>query len=446
MRGVPGFAAWQNARESFWFLPAVMCLVAAVLAEFLVWLGGATTLNFGPLNTLVYRAGADGSRAVLGAIASSMLTVAGTTFSITIAVLALTSSTYGPRLVRNFMADRGNQFTLGIFVATFLYALLVLRSIRQMSLDNDGPERTFVPHLAVNVAVLLALVSVGVLVWFIHHISDSIQVWTLARRVRVELRRCIDHLYPEDIGGGRHDVGEQRKNEVPGHDPGADVTSSVPGYVVEVDEKRLLKAACDGDVVVRIRVRPGVYCVAGSVLATVHPAARVQDELADAVRGSLALEESRSPHRDIEFAIQQMLELAVRALSPSTNDPYTAINALDDLSAELARLVARDVPSPDRYDGSGELRVVAPSVDRLHLMDLVFDTIRTYALQHPMVLHRTVEVAARIGGASDDSDVRERLAHHLTLLVAAYEGTDPQQVDLDALANDADRVRTHLLG
>ena len=442
MHRVPGFAVWQHLRESFWFLPAVMCVFAAALAELLVWLGGATgRLDLGPLNPVIYRAGAEGSRAVLGAIASSMLTVAGTTFSITIAVLALTSSTYGPRLVRNFLADRGNQLTLGVFVATFLYALLVLRSIRQTSLD-DRVEESFVPHLAVNVAVLLALVAVGVLVWFIHHISDSIQVWTLARRVRGELRDTVDHLYPEMAGRGRAEVEPDRDQRPRG--PGSQVRAPASGYVVEIDEKRLLKLASRCDAVVTFTVWPGVYVLRGSVMATVHAGDTVDHDLLSSVQHSVAIQESRSPYQDIEFAVDQMLELAVRALSPSMNDPYTAINALDDLSAELARLVGRDTPSQERYDSSGTLRLLTPGVDRGDLIDLTFDTVRTYALQHPMVLHRTLEVAARLGAATTDAALRGSLSRHVHLLVEAYEGSGPQQVDVAALRERADGVRAGL--
>ena len=445
---LPGFTVWQHVRESFWFLPAVLCLVAALLAELLVWVGSAgARLDLGPLSPLVYRAGADGSRSVLTAIAGSMLTVAGTTFSITIAVLALTSSTYGPRLVRNFMADRGNQLTLGIFVATFLYALLVLRSIRQVS-PADGSGETFVPHLAVNVAVLLALVAVGVLVWFIHHISESIQVWTLSRRVRGELRQSVEHLYPQGLGQDRRDSprdhGLAPSLTDHGERPGTDVEAREVGYVVDVDEKRLLEVARDVDGVVRLHVRPGQYCIPGTVLAVVQAPDGVSDEAAGSVRAAVTLEDARSPNQDVEFAVQQVLELAVRALSPSTNDPYTAVNALDDVSAELVRLVARDVPSPERYDEEGRLRVVAPAVSRVELVDLVFDSVRAYALAHPLVLDRAVQVAARVGGAAVAPGVRQRLTDQLGLLVSAYAATGPQQVDLDRLRRAAEGVQREL--
>lgn len=186
---------WLRLRETFWFVPAVLGVVALLVAQALVRLDRAL-LDRGVVigDSLLYHVGASGSRDILGAIGGSMLGVAATSFSITISVLATTSSTYGPRLVRNFMADRGNQVVLGIFGATFLYSLMVLRSIR--SLDADGD--TFVPDIAVNVAVLLAVVDVGVLVYFIHHIAQSVQVGTLSARVRQELRDAVDVLHPDE--------------------------------------------------------------------------------------------------------------------------------------------------------------------------------------------------------------------------------------------------------
>jgi uncharacterized membrane protein len=198
----------HRVRERFWFIPAVLCLGATLLAEALILLDehpGLLPLP-GWVDGVLYRVGESGSRAILTAIAGSSLAVAGTTFSITVAVLALTSSSYGPRLIRNFMADRANQFVLGVYVATFLYSLLVLRSVRAVGDPGDPEARVFVPHLAVNGAVLLAVLNVGVLIYFIHHISDSIQISTITRRIRSDLHATIERRYPEELGPGEDQV------------------------------------------------------------------------------------------------------------------------------------------------------------------------------------------------------------------------------------------------
>ena len=434
-------------RQSFWFLPAVLCALAVILAESLIVLDRRLDdIDLGPVSCLITRVGESGSRDLLGAIAGSMLTVASTTFSITIAVLALSSSTYGPRLVRNFMADRGNQLVLGVFVATFLYSLLVLRSVRVL---DEGGEDTFVPHLAVNVAVLLAVLSIGVLVYFIHHISDSVQVWTLARQVRTDLLATVDRLYPEKIGRDSQDVEDaDGRQDVPRRldVDGAPVASQQTGYVQGVDHEDLLTLANKHDLVVSLRIRPGHHTIEGSTMAVGWPGDRVDDDLLAEIRKAVRIGKARTPHEDVEFSVLLLEEMAVRALSPSTNDPYTAINALDDLSAGLVRLADRRTPSPYRYDDQGQLRVVAPGVMLTDLLDHVLDAMRLYAIEHPLVLHRTLELVEQVGAAVGQPALRARMDTQIRRLLEAFTLSSPQDYDIEQLTRHADRVRRSLAG
>ncbi|MGJ7440994.1 DUF2254 domain-containing protein [Aquipuribacter sp. MA13-6] len=421
-------AVLVRLRETFWLVPGLLCLLAAATAQGLIALDESLDSDsWEGAGTIVYLVGADGSRDLLSAIAGSMLAVASTTFSITIAVLALTSSSYGPRLVRNFMADRGNQLVLGTYVATYLYALLVLRSIRTL---DGGDEEPFVPQLAVNGAVLLAVISIGVLVWFIHHISESIQVWTLAKRVHGELRTVVEDLYPEQLGDG------PLPPETPGLVATALATTPVTtvragrgGYVLRVSTDDLLERATDDDVVIELVVRPGSYVTEQGVLARVHGRVADEEAVTAAVRRYLPLAAARSPFQDVEFATQQLVELAVRALSPGTNDPYTAVNALDDLSDGLAAMARRRMPSPARLDEDGAVRVVAPAVVLTDLVEMLVDAMRAYALDHPDVVMRTVDVLGRVGAGADAS-TRAHLVEQLELLVAHFERGDPHPHDL----------------
>jgi uncharacterized membrane protein len=434
-------------RQSFWFLPAVLCALAVVLAESLIFLDRRLDeVNLGALSFLITRVGESGSRDLLGAIAGSMLAVASTTFSITIAVLALSSSTYGPRLVRNFMADRGNQFVLGVFVATFLYSLLVLRSVRIL---QDGAEEYFVPHLAVNLAVLLAVLAIGVLVYFIHHISDSVQVWTLARQVRTDLLSTVDRLYPEQIGRDSRDVDDaDAEQDTPRtlDVDGAPLAARETGYVEGIDHGGLLALAGKHDLVVSLRIRPGHHTIEGTTLAVVWPKSRLDDDLLKEIREAVRIGQARTPHEDVEFSVLLLEEMAVRALSPSTNDPYTAINALDDLSAGLVRLAGRCTPSPYRYDEEGHLRVVAPRIELTDLLDHLLDAMRLYAIEHPSVLHRTLDLVEQIGAASGQPAVRERMDTQVQRLIEAFALSSPQGCDAEKLSRHADMVRRSLVG
>jgi uncharacterized membrane protein len=437
-------ARLQRLRETFWLIPAVMCVVAVVMAQTLVAVD--LSLADGVLDgsgAFITQVGADGSRDLLGAIAGSMLAVASTTFSITIAVLALTSSSYGPRLVRNFMADRGNQLVLGTYVSTYLYTLLVLRSIRTLD-DGDEP---FVPQLAVNFAVLLAVLSIAVLVWFIHHISDSIQVWTLARRVHADLRGVVDDLYPEQIGreADERPVPEELLRAAVAGPVDLVVRSDRSGYVLRVEHQPLLRCAVDADVVVELRVRPGSFVVEGGELARIRgvPSEEQRDPLERTVRSSLPLAAARGPAQDVEFAVQQLVEMAVRALSPSTNDPYTAVNALDELSDGLVALARRRTPSPARLDENGSLRVLAPGVSLDHLVEMVVDAVRVYGCDHPDVVLRGVQVLTRVGAAAD-AEARAHVLGQVDLLVDTFARSDPHPHDLARVRAAASGCRAEL--
>lgn len=339
---------WLRLRDSFWVVPALLCAGALVLAEAVLAVDRHVQVGDTFLSPLLNEAGASGSRDLLGAVAGSMLGVAGTMFSITMAVLALTSSSYGPRLVRNFMADRGNQLVLGTFLATFLYSLMVLRGVRSSS--DSGDRTQFVPHLAVSVAVVLAVGCVAVLVYFIHHISDSIQVATLSGRVRTELRETVERMYPagtgRDVAAVRDDAGPRLPDDLAGAAP---VEAGRAGYVAAIDLERLLRLGREHDRVVLLAVRPGDHVLPDDVVARVWPAGDDDsDELLTAVGRAVTVGRNRTPYQDVSFAVQQLVELAVRALSPGTNDPFTAQNALDDLTVGLALMAARPTPSPRR--------------------------------------------------------------------------------------------------
>ncbi|HEX3003634.1 MAG TPA: DUF2254 domain-containing protein, partial [Angustibacter sp.] len=392
------------------------------------------------LSPLLNEAGASGSRDLLGAVAGSMLGVAGTMFSITMAVLALTSSSYGPRLVRNFMADRGNQLVLGTFLATFLYALMVLRGIRSSSGSGDRTE--FVPHLAVSVAVVLAVGCVAVLVYFIHHISDSIQVATLSGRVRTELRETVERMYPAQTG---RDVAAVRDGDRPALPD--DLSDATPvecadaGYVAAIDLDRLLRVAREHDRVVALAVRPGDHVLPDDVVARLWPAADGGSAaLVSAVQGAVTVGRNRTPYQDVAFAVQQLVELAVRALSPGTNDPFTAQNALDDLTVGLALMAARPTPSAHRYDDEGRLRVVAEPVTLAELVDQVMDAMRTYALGAPGVLLRTLDFAQAVGVRAESSDVRTRLRTQVRLLADTFAREAVASRDVQLVTERAERV------
>ena len=341
------FKCWDRVRSGFWFIPAVMAGMALALAFVSVTVDKPVTEWLALKLGWTFTGGAEGASAVLGIVAGSMITIAGVVFSMTLVALSLASSQLGPRLLRSFMRDSTTQVVLGTFIATFLYCLIVLRTIRR------ADEVTFVPHLSVTLGVLLAVASVGVLIYFIHHVSVSIQANEIAARVGKELIERIDHLFPEQIGRGAPripteppDAGFFEAFDQEARPVGADGD----GYLQFIDADALLALATEEDLIVRLERRPGNYVVASRPLALIWPGSRVTDRLTDQVHSLFVLGHQRTSGQDIEFGVNQLVEIAVRALSPGLNDPFTAITCVDHLGSALCRLASRDMPSPYRHD------------------------------------------------------------------------------------------------
>ncbi|MDO9007098.1 MAG: DUF2254 domain-containing protein [Thiobacillus sp.] len=420
------FKTLERIRASFWFLPAAMASGAMGLAFATVALEAPVTdwltLNWG----LTFTGGAEGASSLLGAIAGSMITIAGVVFSMTLVALSLASSQLGPRLLRNFMRDTTTQMVLGTFVATFLYCLLVLRTIRR------AEETLFVPHLSATLGVLLAVVSVGVLIYFIHHVSVSIQANEVVARVGKELIEEIEQLFPENIGRGAP--------RIPAEPPNADfldrfdreacpIGSAGDGYLQFIDGDALMALAMQEDVVIRVARRPGHYVVATRPLALVWPGNRVTDQLMDRVNSAYALGNQRTSGQDIEFAVNQLVEIAIRALSPGVNDPFTAITCVDRLGSALCRLAQQDMPSPYRYDTQDQLRVITPVFTFPDVTDAAFNQIRQYGRSSTAVTIRLLETIAEIAGSVHRSEDRVALLRHARMIANGAGGGLPEYED-----------------
>ena len=420
------FKTLDRIRSSFWFIPSVMASGAMVLAFATValetpvrdWL----TLNWG----LSFTGGAEGASSLLGAIAGSMITIAGVVFSMTLVALSLASSQLGPRLLRNFMRDTMTQMVLGTFVATFLYCLLVLRTIRR------AEETLFVPHLSVTFGVLLTVVSVAVLIYFIHHVSVSIQANVIVARIGTELIEGIERLFPGTIGRGAPRIPTEPLNAefLDRFDREArPIGSDEDGYLQFIDGDALMALAMQEDVVIRVERRPGHYVVATSPLALVWPGNRVTDQLMDRVNSAFAMGIQRTSGQDLEFAVNQLVEIAVRALSPGVNDPFTAITCVDRLGSALCCLAQRGMSSPYRYDTQDQLRVITPVLTFSDVTDVAFNQIREYGRTSTSVTIHLLETIAVIAGSVHRSEDRVALLRHAKMIARGAGGGLPEDED-----------------
>jgi uncharacterized membrane protein len=383
----------ERLNSSFWFVPVMMCAIAIGLAFLLIafdtWLGVGSVSDFG----LLYTFGPEGARAILSVIASSMITVASLIFSITMLSLQLASSQFGPRVLENFMRDRSNQVVLGTFVATFLYCLVVLRSVR--GTGDSG----FVPHLTVAFAVLLAGVGVGVLIYFIHHMATSIRIETLLKRLVTDGCVAVDRLFPEKIGHGRpaYEDGTGQRSLPNNFDAGSQkINADASGYVQKVGMKALMRIAAKHDLILRIEFPPGRFVTEGECMFTAYPCDRVTNKVADSLRSELVIGRNRTFDQDVEFSIWRIVELAQRSLSPGINDPTTAIYCIDRLGELFIRMSGRDVPSPIRLDKNGQLRIKTEVENPAELICHAFSAIARYGISDVDVVVRLVDTIEKL--------------------------------------------------
>jgi uncharacterized membrane protein len=390
-------------------LGGVLLGEAAVLAEQagikLPWVPGGW----------VYTGGEAGARALLGAVASSTIGVAGTTFSITVAALSLASGQMGPRLLRNFVRDSGNQYALGIFLGTFAYALVVLRTVRSVD------ETTFVPHLGVTGALLLALLCVATLVWFVHHVATGINVETVIDLVHGELADAISHL---DRGSPPVATGAVAPRGMP-------VALAESGYLRVVDEDGLARWAEEHGAILVLLVRPGDYLFPGAPVAELVPGPEDGDA-EPALRAAFSLGSRQAAAQDLEFAVRQLVEIALRALSPGINDPFTAIAVLDRLGAALCEIAPRHLAGRTIERG-GRVVLHRQVTDYAGLCDAMFHMIRQSASGSPAVLIRLLETLGRVMTVETRAERRAELLRHAELTLSAGRIGIKDPADIAAL-------------
>jgi uncharacterized membrane protein len=377
---------WSELRATFWFVPGLMVVSSAALAGLTTFVDSSVVVA--DLPTWVYVGDADGARALLSTVAWSLVTIAGLAFSITIVALVLASTQFGPRLLTLFMRDLTSQVTLGVFAGTFTFCLLVLRTIR-----SDGTLE-FVPQVGITVGIGLTLLGVAALIYFFHHVAVSIQAPRLVAAVARDLDAAIGLLYPRNIG---HAGPEPPLEDVPDVTRDAVVAADRSGYVQVIDDSALLEVARELDLRVRLLVRPGLFVVRGNPVFVVRPSDRVTDAMVDRLRSTLIVGDVRTAEDDLEFSVRQLVEVALRALSPAINDPFTAMAAVDWLGAALARLAKVPWPSRYRYDDDGGLRVVADVSTFGGVVHTIFSRIRHYGGSSPVVLNRLLEAVVAFG-------------------------------------------------
>lgn len=426
------FAALREGlRQSLWFLPAT-AVVAALAVGFA--LGRLVSPPGGELDWLLFSGDNDSARGLLSTLLGAFVTVTGVVFSLTIVALQIASQQFSPRLLRTFLRNRGTQAALGVFLATCAYLTAVLQA-----LPTDAGD---VPRVAVTLAMLLSLCSLGTLVYFIHHITRSIRVEAIMLGVERETIAAIRAVYPD--AAAPEPTPEQR---VP--PPGAAVLlADRSGYLQAVDLPVLVDAARDAGALVRLNPRVGSHVARGELLAWVwadRPGGTVEDlgRLEIALGDGLQLGFDRTMRQDVAFGLGQLVDIAIRAISPAINDPRTAVEATHHLAVLVCELGPRHLHWLIGADGDGTIRAVVERHTFEDYLALALDQIRRYGAGEPLVTTSLLELLGDCAGAVD-AGRRDALLRHVDLIVEAAERATVQAGDLAPVLATAAETRRRI--
>lgn len=398
-------AIWSYLRASFWFVPSLLVLGCILLAIGLVEVDTAAGEDWLDRWPRLFGAQADGARSMVSTIATAMMSVVGVTFSITLVALALASSQFSSRVLRNFMSSHVTQFALGTFAGTFTYCLIVLRTIR------GGDDDSFVPSLAVFFAFALAVLCIAVLIMFLHHIASSIQAANVIASVTRETLDAMERTFPAESDGEEDVTDEDNARAVPLPQAWQPIAAPRSGYVQTVDIEALLQLAVEHDLVVRMERCTGEFVLENTALVSVAADAPAGRDIASALCQAFGIGHQRTIDQDPSFGVRQLVDVALKALSPGINDPTTAETCVHFLVVILARVAPRKLPPRRRYC-EGALRLIVRRRDFEELLFEAFDQLRGSAAGNPAIIRSLIEALQSLAGLTLDPRRRRAMRDH----------------------------------
>ena len=432
-RLAPVPAAWRREalRTNLWLVPTVEVICAGILFAGTDAVDRAAYAGSLRLPSWLYSGTADSVRQILTAIAAAEITVVGVVFSITIVALTLAATQFGPRMLRNFTRDRVTQLTLGTFVASFTFAVLTLVVVA------PGRHGQFVPHLSVTMSLLFVVIDLGVLILFIDHMSKLIQLPQVIASIAGDLARAIDAEIPAHTVKGPRSGPSASEMTRRMDEHGGVIRARRSGYLQFIRVETLMGVASRNNSVVRVLLRPGHFVSADEPLATVWP-----PEAAPRVARELDSAHATGPHRtltqDLSFAIDQLVEIAIRALSPAVNDTFTALTCVDWLGDSLSKICARWNPVTVHRDRDGRVRVLTVAVSDERLIQRAFEKIRQAGRGMPAVMIRQLDAVRMIMNHAATEQQREVLRVQAEMILASAAAVPEERDRRDIqLAYDA---------
>ena len=425
----------EALRTNLWLVPSLEVIAAVALYVATHALDNAAYAGTVTLPSWMIFGTADAARQILTTLAAAVITVVGIVFSITIVTLTLASTQFGPRMLRNFIRDRGTQFTLGTFVATFVYATLVLISIGPGDRGKD-----FVPHLSITLSVGLVTLSMAVLIYFIHHIATSIQLPQVIASIARDLSGAIDADWNDDgvpVESGPS-VPELLRRMT---DAGGTVPAPATGYLQFIRHETLTGLAAEKGAVIRLLHRPGHFLVDGHPMATVWPPGATES-VSNALRRAHITGPNRTLAQDMSFAVDQLVEIAIRALSPAVNDTFTALTCIDWLGASLCKVTTRWRPVRVHRDSDGYVRLITAHVSYTRLIERAFEKIRQAGRGMPAVMIRQLDALSMISDHTTTDEQRELLLEQAAMILQASEESVPEPADRTDVRRQYEKLST----
>ena len=415
------FHLLEKLKASAWTIPAALSIAAILLSQLSLDLDHHYYSPSDGLLSWIEVSSAEGARSVLSTIATSLLTVAGVSFSSIMVTMTLASQQFGPRLLRNFIKDKFSQIVLGALIATYVYCLFILRGVRTAS------ESPFVPQFSTLTALVLTMICLGLFIRFVHHIITEIQVERVAADAYGLLENSIKAVFPERGAA----MAEQWPIE-PG-ERGWDITAGKTGYVQAINYETLAEIAQANNATFSVLPKAGDFISQGrSVVRVVDGPLEKEatDSFRSDIRGAFLSGQVRTSEQDFEYGIRQLVELALRALSPGINDPFTAMNCIDYLGAGLQLAFSRPLPHPVRRDEEGNVRLFCRKSSYRDLVETSINQIRQAAVERCDVSCRLLEMLAETAELSNSAEQQDALMEQGLLI---------KENTLPALTNDHDR-------
>lgn len=410
----------RDVVRSLWFFPSVSVLLALVAGYVL---SQVEVAEGSLISSVLFRGDASAARELLVVVSGTMITVTGLVFVLTVVALQIASTQFSPRLLRSFLQDPGTRLVLSVFVATFAYSLGGLFTVGQLTDDGE----VFVPQLAVTGTLVMALISVGMLVYYIQHITNAIRIDTVMHGVREATIEAIRRLHPVPVAQSE---GSKAPPEVPAQTHLIAVDRS--GYLEQIDVEALHQLASDLDITIRVRPKIGHHLVAGSALAWLwSESSRPIDEgqVSGSINEAVVLTVERRVDHDVGFGIRQLVDIALRAVAPSVNDPYTAVQAIQHLSiitTELASVATDDIYTVDQ----DRIRVFVPVPDFTLFLDTICSNVRRSAADRPRVLVALLRLLENVAASADSPARRAAVSHQIELITDDAERRIQPTADL----------------